>query len=137
MKPKLAYISGPISGLINGNFDAFQRAQTKLECEGYIVINPHEIGKDIYDKWAKIKRPDNNIDAREYDKQMWHEFMKHDIKHLVDCDCIFVLDNWETSPGARMELAIAQKLDIKIYYMNDYREFDISFTITKSERVPI
>lgn len=136
-KIKVAYISGPISGLTNGNADNFANAQKKLEKEGYVVINPHEIGKELYDKWSKIPRPEDKVSEQNYQNAMWCEFMKQDIKYLVSCDCIFLLDNWNTSRGAKLELLIAQKLQIPIYYMKDYSEFDISLEISKNEKIPM
>lgn len=137
MKTKIAYISGPITGLLNGNFDAFMLAQRKLETEGYICVNPHEINREIYDKWEKIQKPDNNVLLQNHENEMWCEFMKSDIQHLVKCDCVFLLDNYETSRGCRLEIVIAQKLNIPIYYMRDYKLFDITFDIKKQERVPV
>lgn len=129
---KVAYISGPISGLENGNFQAFSSAQKKLEKEGYIVENPHEIGKLIYDKWSKVA----NI-TKEQEKEMWAEFMKEDIKKLTICDCVFVLDNWETSKGSTLELVIAQKLYMPIYYMKDYSSFKVTFQVSKFDKIPM
>lgn len=137
MITKIAYISGPISGLENGNFDNFQKAQIKLEKEGYVVMNPHEIGKDLYQKWSKIPKPENTSEAKAYDEQMWREFMREDIKHLTIAECVFLLDNWETSRGSHLELLIAQKLGIPIYYMRDYSPFDITFQISKFDRIPV
>lgn len=137
MKTKIAYISGPITGLLNGNFDSFMNAQKKLEHDGYIVVNPHEIGADIYKKWETIERPDNNVKAQKLNDEMWCEFMKNDIQHLVKCDCVMLLDNYETSRGCRLEIVIAQKLNIPIYYFRDYKLFDITFDIKKQERVPL
>lgn len=145
MNIKIAYISGPISGLENGNFDKFKKAQEKLEKEGYVVMNPHEIGKDIYEKWSKKAELNIEFDTekvtftqtKEEEKQMWCEFMKEDIKHLCIAELVFVLDNWETSPGSTLELLIAQKLNIPVYYMKDYSEFDVTFQISKFDRVPL
>jgi hypothetical protein len=47
MNNKTIYISGPMSGLPNLNFPAFYAAQAKLEAEGYKVVNPAEIGKNL------------------------------------------------------------------------------------------
>lgn len=137
MKTRIAYISGPITGLLNGNFDAFMTAQRRLEHDGYIVVNPHEIGTDIYKKWSQIMRPDSNVDAQKHDNTMWCEFMKNDIRYLVTCDCVFLLDNWETSRGCKMEILIAQKLMIPIYYMRNYELFDVTFDIVKQNKIPV
>lgn len=132
MKTKTAYISGPITGLMNGNFDAFQNAQRKLEHDGYIVHNPHEIGIEIYQRWSKTP-PTTESDK----KQMWREFMRVDIRYLMQSDCVFLLDNWESSPGATLELTIAQKLGIPIYYMRDGNEFNVTFQISKFDKIPV
>lgn len=137
MKTKTAYISGPISGLLNGNFESFMSAQRQLERDGYIVVNPHEINNEIYDKWAKIIKPDTEVALQNHENEMWREFMRNDIKHLVDVDCVMLLDNYETSRGCRLEIVIAQKLSIPIYYMRDYKLFDITFDIKKQERIPL
>lgn len=129
---KIAYISGPISGLENGNFQAFKNAEDKLQSEGYVVVNPHEIGKEIYNKWSKI-----DVKSKEQEEEMWREFMKEDIKYLVICHCVFLLDNWESSRGSTLELLICQKLGIPIYYMKNYEPFDVTFQIGKFDRLPI
>lgn len=129
---KIAYISGPISGLLNGNFDAFKAAQEKLEMEGYIVLNPHEICKDIYNKWA-LKPPTNGAEER----VMWEEMMKECIRHLTLADDVFVLSNWETSKGATVELFIAQKLGISTYYSSNYETFQVAFGLQKLDRIPL
>lgn len=131
-KNKVVYISGPISGLANGNFQKFYEAKKKLEKEGYIVLNPHEICKELYDKFATIKEP-----TKEEIKQHWVYCMKECMKHLMISEIIFLLDNWETSEGSIIELVVAQKIKIPIYYIKDYSPFDVSFQISKFERVPI
>jgi len=85
---KIVYISGPISGLQNGNMDRFQKAQAQLEKEGFVVMNPHELGKELYEKWSK-----NPPKTKEEEEEMWREFMKVDIKFLTLAEKVFVLDN--------------------------------------------
>lgn len=132
MKTKIAYISGPITGLENGNFDKFNRAQRELENNDFIVMNPHEIARDIYDKWSKIETK-----TRQQENEMWCEFMKRDIEFLMKADVVFLLENWESSRGSVMELLIAQKLNIPIYYFNNRIPFDVTFQIVKFDRIPI
>lgn len=137
MQSKICYISGPISGLQNGNFENFQKAQKQLEKEGYIVMNPHEIGKELYDKWSKINRPENKVEGQNYDNELWKDFMRLDIRHLTLADSMFVLDNWENSRGCRMEILVAQKLGIPVYNFSDYSEFQVHFDIVKGEKIPM
>lgn len=145
MENKIAYISGPISGLKNGNYENFMLAQKILEKQDFIVINPHEISNHIYEKWAKIPEPENKKDLQEYENERWKEFMKNDIKYLLTCTHVFVLDNYETSRGALLEILIAQKLGLKIYKIKiqpnlidfDFIDFDIHFEIQKYPKITV
>jgi len=130
MDKKIAYISGPISGLQNGNFDKFDLAQKELEKQGYIVVNPHEINKELYQKWAS-KLDDISQSTQD---EIWRDFMKSDIRHLTLCSCVFVLDGWEDSRGSRIEIFLAQKLGMKVYYCKDFSEFTIDFQISAGKR---
>ena len=68
---------------------------------------------------------------------MWKEFMKLDIQHLTLADSVFLLRNWETSRGSILELCVAQKLGIPIYYLENYEPFNIAFQILKMEKIPV
>ena len=46
----------------------------------------------------------------------WQEYMVKDIEILLSCDSIYMLNNWQTSKGARIEHAIASILGINIIY---------------------
>lgn len=128
MKAKVAYISGPISGFINGNIDAFSLAQDELQKQGYIVTNPHKIGKEIYEKWSKI-----NVNTKELELEMWQEFMKNDIRQLTLCDVVFALDGWDTSPGARIEIFLALKLGLKVYSYKTMLKLEVDLNLTKGK----
>ena len=91
------YISGPISGIeINIAYQIFEKAENKLLNEGYEVVNPmkldHSHGKT------------------------WTDYMKEDLKAMMDCDAIFMLPQWRSSAGAKIEHDLAKKLGIDIFY---------------------
>lgn len=46
-------------------------------------------------------------------------FIESDLELLSRSDAIFMLDNWEDSPGANKEHALAQELGIRIFYQKD------------------
>jgi hypothetical protein len=46
----------------------------------------------------------------------WHLFLRACIPHLADSDGIGLLQGWEKSRGARMELFVAQELKIPVVY---------------------
>jgi len=90
------YISGRITGMVDEARVLFDKAEVKLKEMGFHPINPMNI-------------PD------EHDKT-WDSYMKHCIKAMCDCDCIYMLKNWQTSKGASLEYFIAKKLNIEIIY---------------------
>lgn len=89
------YISGPITGLPYKEVEkAFNEAEIRLEEQGYEVVNPL-----------------NNGLPRE---STWKEHMRADLKLLLDCDAIYMLDGWEFSRGVQIEFRIAYNLGIKV-----------------------
>ena len=87
------YISGPITGIDFGNRFAFSCARNALELCGYEVVDPSEVQLD--------------------DEATWTDYMRADLKLLLDCDFIYMLEGWEKSRGARIELALAKHLRIQ------------------------
>jgi hypothetical protein len=87
------YISGPITGIKDNNRVNFMHAEYRLKDLGYEVVNPLIIAKDM---------PNNSN---------WIDYMKVDIKALMDCDAIYMLKGWEKSKGATLEREIALKLE--------------------------
>lgn len=96
---KKIYISGKITGIENSAMSIFQNAETKLSEFGYSVVNPMKLNHD-------------------HDKD-WHSYMRVDIKALVDCDEIYMLNNWTDSKGAILEHTIAMMLGIKPTYQTN------------------
>jgi len=95
------YISGKISGI---DYDLavklFESAEKEVELLGLTPINPIKISP-YNPKWK------------------WEDYMEKDIAELLRCDAIYMLDNWETSRGARCELALAKELGINIVYQQE------------------
>lgn len=91
------YISGPISGLLYEEVEkAFNDAEIRLQEQGYEVVNPL-----------------NNGLPRE---STWNEHMRADLKLLLDCDAIYMLDGWEYSRGASLEYDLAIDLGFKLIH---------------------
>ena len=93
-KPKL-YISGKISGIEERAALVFRGIQETLEKEGFEAVNPMAL-------------------PHQHDHE-WSSYMKEDIKALMDCDGIYLLNNWNLSDGAIIERNLAQKLKMPIY----------------------
>jgi len=79
---KRIYISGPMSGLPDLNFPAFNAEAARLRALDYEVVNPAEINQDP--------------------AAAWHECMRADLKALLDCDALALLDGWQRSAGAHL-----------------------------------
>lgn len=96
-KPRKIYLSGPMTGLPELNFPAFNKAAAMLRQAGFEVINPAELCKD--------------------DGMTWHDCMRVDIKALCDCDDIGLLQGWEGSSGAHLEVHIAHRIGLGIRFV--------------------
>lgn len=89
---KIIYISGPMSGLPDLNFPAFNAAAAELRADGYTVLNPAEKQEE--------GKPD----------MTWEDYMRIDIRMMMDCNAIYMLPGWTKSRGARLEQLIAVEL---------------------------
>nr|DAT99699.1 MAG TPA: deoxyribosyltransferase [Caudoviricetes sp.] len=87
------YISGPITGIDFGNRFAFSCARNALELCGYEAVDPSEVQLG--------------------DDATWADYMRADLKLLLDCDFIYMLEGWENSRGARLERELAENLGIE------------------------
>ena len=52
----------------------------------------------------------------------WREHMKADIKALLGCDCIYMLQGWELSKGAKLEFDVATSCGIPVVFQTDNLE---------------
>jgi hypothetical protein len=91
------YISGAITNNPNSKAQFEKAKQTLLELnKGYEPISPMDL-------------------PHEHD-QSWNAFMREDIKALMDCQGIYMIEGWTTSKGAWIEKTLAKSLDFKIIY---------------------
>lgn len=114
---KVAYISGPMTGLEDNNYPAFHNAAAILRKSGLLILNPAEnYGGVIVD----------GIEWRKY-------YMKVDIYHVLQSELLVVLGRWFESKGARTEVQVAFETGIPVYSFNSgYRilPFDLT-SVTK------
>ena len=93
------YIAGPMSGIEDFNFPAFNAKAAELRSAGESVINPAEFDAEI--------GPD----------QPWETYLRRDLVLLAqECDKIVLLDGWENSNGANVERWVGEKLGFTIVY---------------------
>lgn len=108
------YIAGPMSGHELFNFPAFDAARDLLLNVYWQPVSPADIDREYgfdpaslpsdYD-WSKL--PDD-LDMK--------EVVERDIKALLECDAIFMLNGWEKSVGARAEHGVAVFAGLLVIY---------------------
>ena len=96
----VVYISGPMTGLPELNYPAFNSAAEKLRTLGYIVENPAEAKAEV---WWK-----------------WEDYMRSAIVQVTKSDTIVTLPNWENSRGAKIEVKLGFDLGLEVYTLVDF-----------------
>jgi len=95
VKKKTIYISGPMTGLPEFNFPAFHAKEKELREQGHKVKNPASNGSDATKSWL--------------------DYIIDDLILLKECTHIHFLDGWESSPGARIEAACAERMELEVH----------------------
>ncbi len=96
------YISGAISGVEHDNEPAFRNAESILEDMGYDTIVPHD--------------QDPNSDNPE-----WEDYMRSDIKAMMDADVVVALHNDSYSRGSHVEQDLARRLSIPVIPLSNMK----------------
>jgi hypothetical protein len=103
------YIAGPMTGLPEYNFPAFDRAAIELAARGHNVFNPAQMDRDIgFDPASAAVTPSFLRDA-----------MRRDLSAVCNSDAIAMLPGWEKSGGARVEWMLAVHLGLKVIYLGE------------------
>lgn len=90
------YISGPMTGIADLNFPAFNSAAELLRGQGRVVVNPAEYGVIEGAQWA--------------------DYLRADLAQLLQCEAIYLLPGWSKSRGAKLEHHVATALGLRVEY---------------------
>jgi hypothetical protein len=93
------YVSGPIKGKEHGNREAFQVAAVRIRALGHEPITPFGVE-----------------DEDPQDDAGCAQCMRCDLRAELECDAIYLLEEWESSSGARVEFMVAQACGLLIIY---------------------
>lgn len=97
------YISGKIGNLDMADVQAkFNAASLNLQAKGYETVNPLDIHEH---EDALVKGP-----------ATWEQYMINDIAAIFACDAIYMLHDWQDSPGAKIEHSICHLMGKRIFY---------------------
>lgn len=91
---KKVYLSGPMSGMPEHNFPAFNAEAARLRALGYEVVNPVDINPD----------PGKG----------WKDCLRADLVAMLACDTLALLPGWQNSQGAQLELHVAHRVGMEI-----------------------
>ena len=111
------YCSGPMTGVPDHNRPAFDAAAKRLREQGHFVINPAELSalfgtaEEVAEAFAEAyANPLSNVKSYEEHcsrMSLAASIMDADLAAVRSCDAIYFLRGWETSRGAKKELAEA------------------------------
>lgn len=118
------YVSGKMTGVPDHNRPAFHRAALRLREQGHIVINPVSISASFGDEaelsasFGEYYRLLSNYGEDAFNNSRMRLMTKYrtrvalavmdaDLAAVRSCDAIYLLRGWETSRGAKKELAEA------------------------------
>lgn len=90
----ILYIAGPMTGIPDYNYPAFNAAATRLKALGYETRNP----------------VDSELDNPENEAKPWSWYMRRAIPLMLQADGVALLPNWEASRGAQLETHVAQAI---------------------------
>lgn len=99
---KRLYIAGPMTGLPDLNYPAFNAEAERLRALGYHVENPAE-------------NPEPECGT-------WLGYMRMAIVQLVNCDIVAMLPGWGASTGASIERDLAIDLGLEVVMANEIRD---------------
>ena len=99
------YIAGPMRGRPLFNFPAFDRVAKLFRDLGFRVISPAEMDREI-----------DGTDAAKKAAHGFETYMRRDLRVILEeCHGIVLLEGWEGSLGANVELTLARALGLVVF----------------------
>jgi hypothetical protein len=103
MATKVLYIAGPMTGIKDYNYPAFNAAAEHLRACGYDVLNPAEVTPPT----AGEVKP-------------WRWYMRRALGMVLNCQGIATLPGWPASPGASLEVYVARRLELPVHPVHQW-----------------
>lgn len=127
------YIAGPMSGIPQFNYPAFNNAAKALRQAGYDVRNPTEMD-DKETQRAALASPDGRFTNGMVGGETWGDLLSRDVKVVADeVDGVCLLSGWEKSRGARLEAYVAVNVGKPVFYLihNEPMEMGESYIMNR------
>ena len=97
------YVAGPVTGIVEGNYPAFEHAAKRLFSAGHIPVLPPELRTAL--------QPDTGMTLG----QCYRKVIPNDIVALATCEGMIVLPGFETSDGTAFELHGAKLFELEVF----------------------
>ena len=109
------YLAGPMRGLPNFNFPAFDTAAAKLRSQGHTVFSPADHDREVNGPEIEHNPTgDEAICAAKFGFDI-RQALGADLAWIcTHADAVALLPGWEKSKGANAERAVAIALDITV-----------------------
>lgn len=108
-KPQM-YVSAPIFGQSEAErADRFERGRVIAEHAGFTAVLPPELKPEDHEDECP---PGRRTEGSDHAEACW---FKADLKALLVCDAILLMDGWVSSWGCKLELQIAGVCGIDAY----------------------
>lgn len=101
MSRPIAYIAGPMTGLPEFNYPAFDALAAQLEAKGWAVLNP-------------TRKFEGRVDLP------YEVYLRGSIVDVLSADAIVLLPGWTASRGAQLEKHIADALGLPAYVAEEF-----------------
>lgn len=108
-KKPTVYLSGPMTMDPDHFKEHFAKAEEKLTKLGYDVTNTARVEYEI--------EPNKEEDM--WGPKVWTEYLKRDLELVPKHEYIALLNGWENSMGAYVELAAAERWGLKVMFESD------------------
>lgn len=92
--PRRVYLAGPMTGLPDFNYPAFNAEAARLRALGYHVENPAENQKPV--------------------PETWENYLRAALRQMLTCDAVLLLPGFQSSRGAMLEMNTAHALSMPI-----------------------
>jgi hypothetical protein len=109
------YVSGPMRGLPDCNFPAFDRARNFLIASGHRVISPADHDRQV-DALVETRPGFAEGDTTRCPQFSMPDAMRWDLARITECDAIVFLPHWDLSTGALTERSVAKVCDVELLY---------------------
>ena len=125
------YVSGPMTGIPNYNFAAFQATTVTLRGMGHEVWSPAEMDAEE----GVAPDPEGKTD----DMEKYAGYLARDIRVLAEerIEGIVVLPGWMNSGGAITEVAFAQALHLPVFVLEDLTLYELVAPIVPLQRFEV